>query len=147
MSAELDRGDEVRAEREPRDVSEDGRDQRLWAVRGAAQAERNDEEAILDATEELMRELIARNELAPERIVSCIFTCTDDLNAQFPAVAARRLGLNQVPLICSREIDVPGAMERVIRVIVHYYGPLAHEPVHAYLGAAQSLRADLHSAQ
>jgi chorismate mutase len=121
--------------------------ERLWAVRGAVQAERNDEEAILGATEELMRELIERNGLEPGAIVSCIFTVTDDLDAQFPAVAARSLGLDQVPLICAREIDVPGAMERVIRVIVHYYADTAHTPAHAYLGEAQKLRSDLHSAQ
>ena len=121
--------------------------ERLWAVRGAVQAERNDEEAILEATEALMRELIGRNGLEAERVVSCIFTVTDDLDAQFPAVAARSLGLDQVPLICAREIDVPGAMERVIRVIVHYYADAEHEPAHAYLGEAQKLRSDLHAAQ
>jgi chorismate mutase len=121
--------------------------ERLWAVRGAVQAARNDEEAILGATEELMRELIARNGLEPERFVSCIFTVTDDLNAQFPAVAARALGMDLVPLICTREIDVPGAMERVIRVIVHYHAPADHTPAHTYLGEAQKLRMDLRSAQ
>jgi chorismate mutase len=121
--------------------------ERLWAVRGAVQAERNDEQAILGATEELMRELIERNGLSPRAIVSCIFTVTDDLDAQFPAVAARSLGLDQVPLICAREIDVLGAMERVIRVIVHYYAEGTHSPAHAYLGEAQKLRSDLHSAQ
>jgi chorismate mutase len=128
-------------------VSVDPTTERLWAVRGAVQAERNDEHSILAAAEELMGELIARNELTPERTVSCIFTCTDDLDAQFPAVAARTLGFNHVPLLCSREIDVPGAMERVIRVIVHYYAGAGHEPAHAYLGEAQKLRADLHAAQ
>ena len=121
--------------------------ERLWAVRGAVQAERNDEEAILEATEALMRELIGRNGLEAERVVSCIFTVTDDLDAQFPAVAARSLGLDQVPLICAREIDVPGAMERVIRVILHYYAAAEHEPAHTYLGEAQKLRSDLHAAQ
>jgi chorismate mutase len=121
--------------------------ERLWAVRGAVQAERNDAAAILGATEDLMRELIDRNGLEPARMVSCIFTVTDDLDAQFPAVAARSLGLDAVPLICAREIDVPGAMERVIRVIVHYYAAAEHAPAHTYLGQAQELRSDLHSAQ
>jgi chorismate mutase len=116
-------------------------------VRGAVQVARNDEPSILDSTEELIRALIERNRLEPERMVSCIFTCTDDLDAQFPAVAARSLGLDHVPLICAREIDVPGAMERVIRVIVHYYAPRDHRPAHAYLGEARKLRSDLHSAQ
>ncbi|MGH2952930.1 MAG: chorismate mutase [Solirubrobacterales bacterium] len=122
-------------------------EERLWAVRGAVQAERNDERAILGATEDLMHALLERNGLEPAAIVSCIFTCTDDLDAQFPAVAARSLGLDAVPLICAREIDVPGAMERVIRVIVHYYAAAGHEPAHTYLGEAQRLRSDLHSAQ
>jgi chorismate mutase len=122
-------------------------DQRLFAVRGAVQAESNDSDAILAATSELMRELLERNELAPEALVSCIFTTTEDLDAEFPAVAARNLGLDSVPLLCAREINVPGAMQRVIRVMVHYYAPLGHTPAHAYLGATQELRSDLHAAQ
>jgi chorismate mutase len=126
-------------------VSDD--EQRLWAVRGATRVGSNDPEAILDATEALMRELIARNELEPERMVSCIFTSTQDLNAEFPAVAARKLGLEGVPLLCAREIDVPGSMRAVIRVMVHYYADQGHEPVHTYLGEAQELRSDLGAAQ
>jgi chorismate mutase len=121
--------------------------ERLWAVRGAVQAESNDVDAILDATEALMRELLSRNELGPEQVVSCLFTTTDDLNAEFPAVAARRLGLEAVPLLCARELDVPGAMRSVIRVLVHYYAPGNHAPAHTYLGEAQALRSDLHAAQ
>ena len=122
-------------------------DKRLWAVRGAAQADRNDETSILSATEELMRELMSRNELEPPDFVSVILTCTDDLNAQFPAVGAGAVGLDQVPLLCNRELDVPGAMERVIRVLAHYYGPVDRRPEHVYLGETKRLRADLHSAQ
>jgi chorismate mutase len=121
--------------------------ERLWAVRGAVQAERNDEPSILGATEQLMRALIERNSLQPSDFVSVILTCTDDLNAQFPAVGARAVGLDHVPLLCNRELDVPGAMERVIRVLAHYYGPADHRPAHVYLGETQRLRADLHSAQ
>ena len=121
--------------------------ERLWAIRGAAQAEANDEESILAATRELVSELMERNGLAPERFVSVIFTATDDLNAQFPAVAARELGFGQVPLLCNREMEVPGAMERVIRVLAHYHAPADHTPQHVYLGETQKLRADLHSAQ
>ena len=97
-------------------------------MRGAVQAEANEAEAILAATEELMRELIERNELEPEAMVSCLFTTTDDLDAEFPAVAARELGLDAVPLLCCREIPVPGSMPRVIRVMVHYYAPAGHDP-------------------
>jgi chorismate mutase len=122
-------------------------DLRLWAVRGATKARRNDPGAIVEATEELMRELIARNDLTPERMVSCIFTSTHDLNAEFPAVAARNVGLDSVPLLCAQEIDVPGAMPSVIRALVQYYAPAGHTPTHAYLGEAQDLRSDLKAAQ
>jgi chorismate mutase len=122
-------------------------DLRIWAVRGATKVGRNDPEAIVEAAEELMRELIGRNDMTPERMVSCIFTSTHDLNAEFPAVAARKLGLDMVPLLCAREIDVPGAMRSVIRALVHYYAPADHTPAHAYLGDAQQLRSDLKAAQ
>lgn len=120
---------------------------RLWAVRGAIQVSRNDPDEILAGTEELMRELIARNQLETERMVSCIFTSTHDLNAEFPAVAARKLGLDTVPLLCGREIDVPGAMPSVIRVLLHYYGPPDQTPAHTYLAGAEALRSDLQAAQ
>jgi len=122
-------------------------DERLWAVRGATKVRSNDPGAIVEATEELMRELMTRNDLGPDRMVSCIFTSTHDLNAEFPAVAARNVGLDSVPLLCGREIDVPGAMPSVIRVLVHYYAPAGHKPAHAYLGEAQDLRSDLKAAQ
>ena len=120
---------------------------RLWAVRGATKVGRNNPDAILAGTEELMRELMSRNDLSPDRMVSCIFTSTHDLNAEFPAVAARKVGLEQVPLLCAEEIDVPGAMVSVIRVLVHYYARADHEPTHTYLGEAQELRDDLGAAQ
>jgi chorismate mutase len=80
-------------------------------------------------------------------MVSCIFTVTDDLNAEFPAVAARALGMNDVPLLCSREIPVPGALPRVVRALLHYYAPDGHRPQHVYLGDAKALRLDLNGAQ
>lgn len=128
-------------------MSLNGNEQRLFAVRGAVQAAANESEAIVDATTALMRELLDRNELQPEAIVSCLFTTTEDLDAEFPAVAARNLGLESVPLLCSREIPVPGSMPRVIRAMVHYYAPAGHAASHAYLGATQDLRTDLHAAQ
>jgi chorismate mutase len=109
--------------------------------------EENDGEAILSATEELLRELIERNELAEEDMVSCLFTCTDDLNAEFPAVAARRLGLGSVPLLCSREINVPDALPRVIRVMLHCYADPSSPARHVYLREAVALRRDLQEAQ
>jgi chorismate mutase len=120
---------------------------RLFALRGANSVERNEAGEILEATDRLMRELMERNELAAEAIVSCIFTLTDDLDAQFPAVAARKLGLDRVPLLCAREVPVPGSMPRVIRALLHYYAPEQHQPRHVYLGEARALRADLESAQ
>jgi chorismate mutase len=125
----------------------EGPEQRLFAVRGAVQAEVNEADAILDATEELLRTLIDRNRLEPADMVSCLFTTTDDLDAEFPAAAARRLGLDTVPLLCCREIPVPGSMPRVIRVMLYFYAPVGHSPAHAYIGEAQKLRADLEAAQ
>jgi chorismate mutase len=120
---------------------------RLFALRGANSVSGNEAHAILDATDQLLRELIERNGLAPEEMVSCIFTATADLDAEFPALAARRLGLDRVPLLCAREIPVPGSLPRVIRVLVHYYAGEQHHPRHVYLGDARELRDDLESAQ
>ena len=124
-----------------------GPQRRLFALRGAVQAEENSRDAILAATEELMRTMIERNSLEADDMVSCIFTTTADLDAEFPAVAARQLGLDTVPLLCTREIPVPGSMERVIRVMLHYYADAEATPVHVYVGATQALRADLNAAQ
>jgi chorismate mutase len=120
---------------------------RLFALRGANSVESNRAEAIVGATDELMRELMTRNDLGPDAMVSCIFTATDDLDAEFPAVAARRLGLDRVPLLCAREVPVPGSLPLVIRVLVHYYAPEEHVPRHVYLNEARVLRSDLESAQ
>jgi chorismate mutase len=120
---------------------------RLHALRGAVCAAGNDADSIVSATRELLSELMQRNELGPEQMVSCIFSATADLDAEFPAVAARDLGLNRVPLLCAREIDVPGSLERVIRVLLHYYADDHHLPQHVYLGEARKLRSDLEDAQ
>jgi chorismate mutase len=120
---------------------------RLFALRGAVSVDRNERDEVLARTEELMREVMTRNDLAPEAMVSCVFTATDDLDAEFPAVAARQVGLDRVPLLCAREIAVPGAMPRIIRVLVHYHAPEDHTPRHVYLGEARGLRADLEAAQ
>src|SRR5919199_3513531 len=107
---------------------------RLFALRGAATVERNDREAILATTERLMHEIVERNALAPEDVVSCIFTLTPDLDAEFPAVAARNIGFDRVPLLCAREVPVPGSLPRVIRILMHYYANDSHETKHVYLG-------------
>ena len=120
---------------------------RLHALRGATTVDRNDPDAILGATEWLLREIMKRNELVPQDVVSCIFTLTDDLDAEFPAVAARNIGFSGVPLLCAREIPVPDSLPRVIRILMHYYADEEHEPRHVYLGEARRLRLDLEGAQ
>src|SRR3954451_25045027 len=107
----------------------------------------NTAEAILSATDALMREILSRNGLGADDLVSCIFTLTPDLDAQFPAVAAREMGLSSVPLLCAREIPVPGALPQVIRVLMHAYKPDQTPPEHVYLGDAVKLRLDLTGAQ
>ena len=120
---------------------------RLIALRGATTVDANEAEAILHATEELVGELLGRNRLDSDSIVSCIFTLTPDLDAEFPAVAARRMGLSRVPLLCAREITVPGSLPQVIRVLMHCYPPVGVDPQHVYLREAQKLRLDLEGAQ
>jgi chorismate mutase len=120
---------------------------RLIALRGANTVPANEAAAILAATDELMRALLERNRLEAEHLVSCVFTLTADLDAEFPAVAARQMGLTHVPLLCAREIPVPGSLPRVVRVLVHCYPPEGAEPQHVYLGEAARLRLDLEGAQ
>jgi len=120
---------------------------RLFALRGAISVDRNDAQDILEATTVLMREIMERNALGPQDVVSCIFTATNDLNAEFPAVAARAVGFEGVPLLCAREIAVPRSLPRVIRVLIHYHAPEDHAPKHVYLRDAAALRTDLASAQ
>src|SRR3954462_11241038 len=123
-------------------------DMPLVALRGANTVTENTSEAILGATDALMREILSRNGLGADDLVSCIFTLTPDLDAQFPAVAAREMGLSSVPLLCAREIPVPGALPQVIRVLIHAYLPDAQSrPQHVYLGDAIKLRLDLQGAQ
>lgn len=116
---------------------------RLFAVRGATSVEANDAASIGAATKSLLEEMISRNGLALEQLVSCIFTTTDDLDAEFPAVSAREMGLDSVPLLCAREIAVPGAMSSVVRVLIHYYADSDHSPDPVYRGEASKLRSDL----
>jgi chorismate mutase len=120
---------------------------RLRALRGAITVEENTTDAILDGTEELLRAILERNGLDAENLVSCIFTTTGDLNAEFPAVAARRIGLSAVPLLGAREMDRPGALPRVIRILVHCYADPDQPAQHVYLRDAVTLRQDLQGAQ
>jgi chorismate mutase len=120
---------------------------RLFALRGANTVETNTSADILAATATLMEEILQRNDLKTDDVASCIFTVTADLDADFPAVAARRLGFDQVPLMCAREIPVPGSLPKVVRVLMHYHAAEDHKAKHVYLGDAQKLRVDLDSAQ
>jgi chorismate mutase len=117
---------------------------RLIALRGANTVTENDASAILEATSELMHEILERNALRAEDLVSCIFTLTP---AAFPAVAAREMGLSAVPLLCAREIPVPGALPKVIRVLIHAYVQDGRRGEHVYLRDAVNLRLDLQGAQ
>jgi chorismate mutase len=119
----------------------------LFALRGAINVARNDAGEILAASTELMEAIMERNELRPEAVVSCVFTATHDLDAEFPAVAARAVGFDRVPLLCAQEIPVPGSMPKVIRVLIHYHAAEGHDPEHVYLRDTRALRADLHAAQ
>lgn len=110
-------------------------------IRGATTAAANTAEDIIEATNEMMRALIALNELAPEDVVSAIFTTTVDLTATFPALAAREIGWLEVPLMCGHEMNVPGALQRCIRVLLHVNTTKsAAEIKHVYLKGSRQLR-------
>jgi chorismate mutase len=114
------------------------------AVRGATQLARDERAELLAAVAELVGAMLARNDLSPDDLISAIFTATPDLRSEFPAYAARQLGISDVPLLCATEIDVTGAMPRVIRVLLHAETDLRRdEVVHCYLRGAAALRTDL----
>ncbi|HSH00784.1 MAG TPA: chorismate mutase [candidate division Zixibacteria bacterium] len=116
----------------------------MRGIRGATQVVENSTDAIISATRELLSAMVARNDLKTTDIVSAFFTVTTDLNAAYPAAAARAMGWTQVPLLDAQEIEVPGGMPMVIRVLLHVETPLAQDAVqHVYLGAAAKLRTDL----
>lgn len=103
---------------------------------------------ILDATQRLLAGLLEANAIATEDLISILFTATDDLVAAFPAVAARRMGLGRVPLLCASEIPVEGSMRSVVRVLVHFHTDRTlDEVVHVYLDGAESLRDDVEPAR
>lgn len=117
----------------------------MRGIRGAIVAASNEPEAILSATRELISAILEANpSLEPGDVASVIFTVTDDLNAVHPALGARQLGWTEVPLMCAREIPVPGSLPRCIRVLVHWNTDLPQNEVHpVYLGQAVALRPDL----
>ena len=110
-------------------------------IRGATTVERNDREEILAATTELLQLLILHNDLRIEDITSAIFSLTDDLNAEFPALAARKLGWTEVALMCARELPVPGSLTKCIRILLHVNTERsASEIQHIYIRGAVNLR-------
>jgi chorismate mutase len=116
-------------------------------IRGATTADDNTREAILEATRDMLERLIAANGLQPDDIASAIFSTTADLNAEFPAVAARQLGWTDAALFCTHEMAVPGSLQRAIRVLIHWNTTRrADEVVHIYIRGARNLRPELAAA-
>ncbi len=118
-------------------------DRKLRGVRGATRVARDDAALVREATRELLSELLRRNNITSSDVVSAFFTVTPDLSSEFPARAARELGWDDVAMLCSVEIPVPGAMERVVRVLLHAELAGTSEPRHVYLQGAEGLRPDL----
>lgn len=115
----------------------------IAAIRGATTCNENTATDIIEATEVLLREILTINELSPQDIISIIFTVSPDLNAAFPAKAARNLGLTDTALLCAQEIDVPGAIKKCIRVLLHVNKTSNQKAKFVYLGEAKKLRPDL----
>jgi chorismate mutase len=114
------------------------------AIRGAIQVDANDRDQILEATSELVTEVLRRNDVSTDDLISIVFTATPDLTAEFPAYAARLMGFHDVPLLCSSEIAVPGAMPRVLRLLAHVESDRSRAEIHhVYLRGAAALRRDL----
>ena len=112
-------------------------------IRGATTVEANSREAILEATAELLAAMVKANGIKPEDVASAFFTTTPDLNAEFPALAARRLGWNDVPLLCGHEMAVPGSLPMCLRILLHVNtDKTADQIVHVYLRGARALRPD-----
>jgi len=114
------------------------------AIRGAIQLDVDEREHLLDRTRQLVREVLRANALDTASLISILFTVTADLRSEFPALAARELGLGDVPLLCTTEIDVPGALPRVVRLMAHAEMDVPRADVqHVYLCGAEALRRDL----
>jgi chorismate mutase len=114
------------------------------AIRGAVQVDANERAAVLEGTSELVTEVMSRNQLTPADVISVVFTATQDLTAEFPALAARKLGFQDVPLLCTTEMDVPGSMPLVVRLLMHVETGQPRSAVqHVYLRGAMALRLDI----
>ena len=117
---------------------------RVLALRGATTCDENTQAEIEAKTQKLVAEMLERNAIAHDDLVSIIFTATEDLTTEFPATAARKLGLGDVPLLCARELAIVTGMKRCIRVLMHFYGEQERASLHhVYLENARSLRDDL----
>jgi len=116
---------------------------RMYGLRGATTVEEDTSAAIAERTAELLGAMLDRNRVEIADIVSVILSATPDLRADFPAVAARRIGLSQTPLLCCQEIPVEGAVERCVRVLMHTYLAGGGDVHHVYLHGARQLRLDL----
>lgn len=115
----------------------------IRGIRGAVDVAANTKEAIAAATQTLLRRMVEANGVNTTQIVSVFFTVTTDLNADYPAAAARSMGWTTIPLLDAQEMEVPGGLPRVIRVLMHVESDKSHDQIeHVYLGAAQSLRPD-----
>ncbi|MBV9098324.1 MAG: chorismate mutase [Frankiaceae bacterium] len=114
------------------------------AVRGAIQVDADARDAIIEGTAELVRAVLDRNDLDTGDLISVVFTATPDLTAEFPAYAARAIGITDVPFLCATEIDVPGSMPRVVRLLAHVETSRSRDELrHVYLRGAAALRTDL----
>ena len=114
------------------------------AIRGATQLDVDEREHLFARTAELVQAVLAANRITKDELISVLFTCTPDLRSDFPAAAAREMGMGDVPLICSVEMDVPGALPRVVRLMAHAHLDASREQVqHVYLHGATVLRRDL----
>lgn len=118
--------------------------ERVRALRGATTLDVDDRTHLITRTQELMAAVFARNELVEDDLISIVFTATDDIHAAFPAEAAREAGITHVPLLCARELEIDGGIERCVRILVHAYtSRTATELRHVYLHDARQLRTDL----
>jgi len=118
--------------------------ERVRAIRGATTVDHDTRDEVIARTQELVREIVARNGVEPDDMVSILFTATDDIHSAFPAEAAREAGLTRVPLMCARELEIEGGMERCIRILLHVYTGLSADDLrHPYLHGARQLRTDL----
>lgn len=116
----------------------------VQAVRGATTARADDAAAITEATVQLLVEMLGRNDIEPGQLISVVFTATPDLTAEFPAAAARTMGISDVPLLCAQEMAVPGSLPRCIRVLMHVHTARERQDLrHVYLNDATELRTDL----